>query len=83
MTSFPNRAVASFVRDTSSRGGGSLAMRAAAASRRKRGLVVRAGAPRRSHASSLRSVLSRFWAVTAASRSRSARARIHAAYPPS
>ena len=66
-----------------SRTTGSSAISAFAASIRKRGFVVRAGGPRRSHASSLRSRFRRRPSVTAATRSRSARASTHAAYPPS
>ena len=59
MTFLPSRAVASLVSSTPSRGGGSSAISALAASTRNFGLVVRAGAPRRSQASSLRSRLRR------------------------
>ncbi|CPU65449.1 Uncharacterised protein [Mycobacteroides abscessus] len=82
-TSLPRRFVAVRVSSSVSRGGGTSAMSAAAASSRNLGLDVRAGAPRRSHASSLRSRLSRFSAATAAVRWRSARASTYAAYPPS
>ena len=51
-TSLPSRAVAIFARDTESRGAGTSSMMALAASMRNFGLDVRAGAPRRSQASS-------------------------------
>ena len=51
----PSRAVAIRVSATPSRGGGSSAISACAASIRNFGLLVRAGGPRRSQASSLRS----------------------------
>ena len=57
------------------RGAGSSAMRAFAASMRNFGLLVRAGGPRRSQASSLRMRLARRSATTPARRSRSAFAR--------
>ncbi len=81
-TSLPSRAAANACSCTTSRGGGSSAMRSAAASSRNRGLEVRAGAPRRSQASSLRM---RFWrrdSAAADCRVRSALARTNAAYPP-
>ncbi len=58
-------------------------MRALAASIRNLGLAVRAGAPRRSHASSFFMRFWRFASETAALRSRSTRCRMYAAYPPS
>ena len=83
MTSLPRRAVAVRVSSRESLGGGSPAISAAAASSRNRGLLVRAGAPRRSQASSLRSRLARRSWVVAATRARSARVSTYAAYPPS
>ena len=53
-TSLPSRDVANLVSSTRSRGGGSSAISAFAASIRNFGFEVRAGGPRRSHASSLR-----------------------------
>ena len=76
MTSLPRRAVAIFTSSTVSRGGGTSAMRASAAAMWNFGLEVRAGAPRRSHASSLVSRLARLAAATSAWRMRSARARV-------
>ena len=58
-TVLPSRAVAILVSSTVSRGGGSAAISAVAASIRNCGLLVRAGGPRRSQASSLRSRLRR------------------------
>ena len=71
-TSLPRRVVANRMSSTPSRAGGSSAMRALAASIRNLGLLVRAGGPRRSQASSLRRRLSRRSAITPAIRSRSA-----------
>ena len=51
-TSLPSRAVAILLRAVESRGSGTSAIRALAASMRNLGLAVRAGAPRRSQASS-------------------------------
>ena len=79
----PSLAVAIRVSSTSSRGGGSPSMSALAASTRNRGLLVRAGGPRRSQASSLRSRLRRRRSVASATRARSARASTYAEYPPS
>ena len=73
-TSLPSRAVAIRVRLSWSRGGGSFSMSAFAASMRNLGFDVRAGAPRRSQASSLRSRFCRFSSVVDAVRARSARA---------
>ena len=64
---------------TRSRGGGTSAMSSLAASIRNLGLEVRAGAPRRSQASSLRM---RFWRLASAAascRSRSTRCSTYAA----
>ena len=79
MTSLPSLVVAKRRSSTSSRGGGSSEISWFAASIRNFGLLVRAGAPRRNQASSLRSRLSRRSAVTAAIRSRSTFARTYAA----
>ena len=73
-TSLPSRAVAIRVSESWSRGGGSSAISSAAASSRNFGLDVRAGAPRRSQASSLRSRFCRFSSVVDAVLARSARA---------
>ncbi len=56
---------------------------AVAASTRAFGLRVRAGAPRRNQASSLRARLRRVDSASAARSSRSARASRNEAYPPS
>ena len=72
MTVLPSRAVASLVSSTVSRGGGSAAMSAFAASTRNFALVVRARAPRCSQASSLRARLRRRRSVASSLRSRSA-----------
>ena len=82
-TSLPSRATASCESETLSRTGGSFSISAAAASIRNFGFVVRAGAPRRSQASSLRSRFCRRDSLAAACRSRSTRCRMYAAYPPS
>ena len=74
ITVFPSRAVASRTSSTPSRAGGSSAISAFAASIRNRGLLVRAGGPRRSQASSLRSRLRRRRWAASAIRARSARA---------
>ena len=79
MTSLPSRRVANRSSSTSSRGGGTSATSALAASIRNFGLLVRAGGPRRSQASSLRSRFCRRSSVVAASRARSARASTYAA----
>jgi hypothetical protein len=79
----PSRAVASRRSDTSSRTGGTSAMSSLAASMRNFGLLVRAGGPRRNQAISLRSRFCRRASAAAACRARSARASVHAAYPPS
>ena len=71
--------MAVLARDTESRGSGTSAMIALAASMRNFGFEVRAGAPRRSHASSFFMSCWRFCSTTAACRARSARARIQAA----
>ncbi len=70
-------------RATLSRAGGSLAMSSFAASMRNLGFAVRAGAPRRSHASSFFMRFWRFDSMVAAIWSRSTRCRMYAAYPPS
>ena len=78
-TSLPSRWVAKRCSSSRSRGGGSSSMSTWAASMRNFGLEVRAGAPRRSHASSLRI---RFWrrsSEAAACRCRSALASTNAA----
>ncbi len=64
---------------TLSRTGGSFAMSSFAASMRNFGLLVRAGAPRRSQASSLRMRFCRFDSDAAAILSRSTRCRMYAA----
>ena len=75
----PSRAVAKRSSSARSRTSGSSAIRALAASMRNFGFAVRAGGPRRSHASSLRSSWRRRSSRAAAWRSRSARARTYAA----
>ncbi len=82
-TVLPNRVVANFANPTESRGGGSSSISADAASRRNFGFDVRAGAPRRSQASSLRIRFCRRVSTVSASRIRSAFASTYAAYPPS
>jgi hypothetical protein len=61
-----------------SRAGGSSAISAWAASMRNFGLLVRAGGPRRSQASSLRTRFIRRSSVTDEIRARSARASVYA-----
>ncbi len=78
-TSLPRRAVARRDSSTRSRGGGTSAMRALAASMRNFGLEVRAGAPRRSQASSFFMRFCRLASAEAACRSRSTRCRTYAA----
>ncbi len=73
-TVLPSRAVAKRSSSTLSRAGGSSAISALAASIRNRGLEVRAGGPRRSQASSLRSSSCRRSSRAASLRARSARA---------
>ena len=73
-TSLPSRVVAKRCSASRSRGGGSPAISALAASIRNFGFEVRAGGPRRSQASSLRSRFRRRDSASAASRVRSARA---------
>ncbi len=76
MTSLPSRAVANRTSASRSRGGGSSAMSALAASIRNRGLLVRAGGPRRSQASSLRSRFARrSWRAPRPAPARPGRAR--------
>src|SRR4051794_14882028 len=75
MTLPPRRAVAKRSSSTRSRGSGSPAISALAASMRNFGFDVRAGGPRRSQASSLRTSWRRRSSRAAACRSRSARAR--------
>ncbi len=82
-TSLPSRWLAKRWSSIRSRGGGTSSMRALAASMRNFGFDVRAGGPRRSHASSLRARLARRVSEAAAWRERSAFARTNAAYPPS
>ena len=79
----PSRAPAKRVSSTESRGAGSSAIRALAASIRNCGFDVRAGGPRRSQASSLRSRFCLRSSVAEAMRARSALASTYAAYPPS
>ena len=76
MTSLPRRALAISTSSTLSRGGGASAMRASAAAMWNFGFEVRAGAPLRSHASSLVSRFARLRAATPACRARSARASV-------
>lgn len=71
----PSREEANFISSLVSRGGGTSAISSLAASTRKRGFDVRAGAPRRSQASSLRTRFCRLVSSVAAMRSRSARAK--------
>ena len=75
MTSLPSRAVASLDSSTVLRSGGTSAINWFAASIRNFGLEVRAGAPRRNHANSLRIRFCRLASVAAATRSRSTRCR--------
>jgi hypothetical protein len=75
--------MASRAKRTWSRGGGSSAIKAAAASILNLGFDVRAGGPRRNQANSLRSRLRRRAATAAAERLRSNRCSTYAAYPPS
>ena len=75
----PSRADATRRSASLSRSSGTSAISALAASIRNCGLEVRAGGPRRSHASSLLTRLRRRDSATASRRSRSARARTHAA----
>ncbi|SIM50426.1 Uncharacterised protein [Mycobacteroides abscessus subsp. abscessus] len=72
-TSLPSRDTAICARPTVSRTGGTSAISSLAASMRNFGLEVRAGAPRRSHASSLRIRFCRLASAAAACRSRSTR----------
>ena len=69
ITSLPSRCAANRWSSSRSRGGGSSAIRASAASMRNFGFEVRAGGPRRSQASSLRARLRRRTSVAAAWRS--------------
>ncbi|CKT58042.1 Uncharacterised protein [Mycobacterium tuberculosis] len=78
-TSFPSRAAASLASSTVLRGGGTSAISWLAASIRNLGLQVRAGAPRRNQASSLRSRFCRLASAAAVSRSRSTRCSTYAA----
>ncbi len=78
-TSLPSREVAICLSTMGSRGGGSLAISSLAASMRNFGFDVRAGAPRRSQASSLRMRFCRLDSVAEACRSRSTRCRMYAA----
>ena len=73
MTSLPSRATAIRCSSMGLRTGGTSAMSWLAASMRNFGFDVRAGAPRRSHASSLRMRFCRFCSVAALIRSRSTR----------
>ncbi len=82
-TSLPSRWVAKRCSSSRSRGSGSSSISALAASIRNFGLEVRAGAPRRSQASSLRMRFCRRDSLAAAWRCRSALASTKAAYPPS
>ena len=77
-TVLPSRAAEKRCSEMSSRAGGSSAMSALAASMRNCGLLVRAGGPRRSQASSFFTSCSRFCSAVDAMRSRSARARTYA-----
>ncbi|SKT67951.1 Uncharacterised protein [Mycobacteroides abscessus subsp. abscessus] len=83
MTMRPRRRRANAVSATESRGGGTSAIKASAASMRYRGLDVRAGGPRRNQANSLRARLRRRASAASACRPRSARAKVQSAYPPS
>ena len=83
ITTLPSLRAAKLDRRSESRGGGTSLINASAASMRYRGLEVRAGAPRRSQASSLRMRFCRRDSEAAACRSRSARAKTQSLYPPS
>ncbi|SKU81496.1 Uncharacterised protein [Mycobacteroides abscessus subsp. abscessus] len=83
MTMRPRRRRANAVSATESRGAGTSAIKASAASMRYLGLDVRAGGPRRNQASSLRARLRRRASAASACRPRSARAKVQSAYPPS
>ena len=72
MTVLPSRAAASLDSSTPSRGAGSPEISAVAASILNLGLLVLAGGPRRSQASSLRSRLRLRWSCAAACLARSA-----------
>ncbi len=82
-TVLPRRLRANLRSSLPSRGAGSAEISSFAASTRNFGFVVRAGAPRRSHASSLRIKLLRRASVAADWRERSALAKTNAEYPPS
>ena len=79
----PNLFAAKFRSSDSFLGGGSFAIRVFAASMRNFGFAVRAGAPRRSQANSLRINIFRLPSSTVIWRARSAFESTYAEYPPS